>query len=491
MSRQVELGLAILVLIFLPSLVSPTTIHVPADQQTIQEGIDAAVDGDTVLVADGTYAGDGNRDIEFFGKAIVVVSENGPEHCLVDCENVSYHRGFAFNSGESRQSILQGFRIKDCTLSGVYCQDSSPTITGNIISGNTGSWGAGIACWDASPLIRENLIIGNSADNGGGISCGMGSSPEISSNTIVGNEAGAGGGIYSSGSSPAIMDNMIVVNSSSTWAGGIGFFDSSPTIVGNTIDGNMAPNGSGGGIYSYLSFPVIRGNTITRNVADGSLCTGGGIVSEGGISIIERNLISGNKTDWGGGIWVAHGFSEIRSNIVADNTADVNGGGIDVWYASADVRNNTISENSAGSCGGGISCEDSCTVIVVSSIFWNNDAGSGDEIALTYDLSQVPSSLTIDFSDVEGGEDSVFVDAGCSLHWGDEMFDEDPLFIESAEADYHIRLTSPCIDAGDPSLIHEPEEKDIDGQNRIMRGRVDMGADEVPYPHYKEAIQVE
>ena len=69
-----------------PMLISATIIHVPADQSTIQAGIDAAVDGDTVLVADGTYMGDGNRDIDFKGKAITVSSENGAENCIIDCQ---------------------------------------------------------------------------------------------------------------------------------------------------------------------------------------------------------------------------------------------------------------------------------------------------------------------------------------------------------------------------------------------------------------------
>ena len=70
------------------------TIHVPGDRSTIQAGIDGAVDGDTILVADGTYTGDGNKDIDFTGKAIVVISENGTENCVIDCEDDG--RGFIF-----------------------------------------------------------------------------------------------------------------------------------------------------------------------------------------------------------------------------------------------------------------------------------------------------------------------------------------------------------------------------------------------------------
>ena len=56
-----------------------------ADFDTIQAAIDAAFDGDVVLVAPGTYAGDGNRDIDFGGKAITVKSEAGPESCIIQC----------------------------------------------------------------------------------------------------------------------------------------------------------------------------------------------------------------------------------------------------------------------------------------------------------------------------------------------------------------------------------------------------------------------
>ena len=71
-------------------------IKIPGDYSTIQAGIDAASDGDTVLVADGIYTGDGNRDIDFKGKAITVCSASGPDKCIIDCNDISScgHIGF-------------------------------------------------------------------------------------------------------------------------------------------------------------------------------------------------------------------------------------------------------------------------------------------------------------------------------------------------------------------------------------------------------------
>ena len=76
-------------------------IYVPGDQPTIQAGINAASDGDTVLVADGTYTGDGTRDIDFGGKAIILQSQNGAENCIIDCEGTEQdpHRAIADTTG--------------------------------------------------------------------------------------------------------------------------------------------------------------------------------------------------------------------------------------------------------------------------------------------------------------------------------------------------------------------------------------------------------
>jgi hypothetical protein len=140
--RAFKLLLPTILLVVCVSVLLADTIHVPSNQPTIQAGIDAAVDGDTVLVADGTYTGWRNRNLDFGGKAIVVVSENGPESCIIDCSH--YGRGFHFHSGETETSIVQGFTITNGTDDegskhggAIRCiNSSSPTIKGNVIINN-------------------------------------------------------------------------------------------------------------------------------------------------------------------------------------------------------------------------------------------------------------------------------------------------------------------------------------------------------------------
>ena len=124
----------------LVTLAYATIRYVPQHYPTIQEGINAAVDGDTVLVADGIWSDYGNESLYFYGKAIVVKSQNGPLDCIIDCQ-YEYSRGFNFQGNEDTTSVVEGF-----TIQGGYC------------------WaGAGIYCFSASPKILNCHIIENTA----------------------------------------------------------------------------------------------------------------------------------------------------------------------------------------------------------------------------------------------------------------------------------------------------------------------------------------
>ena len=149
----------------------------PADFNNIRAAIDDANNGDTVVVADGRYTGQGNRDIDFLGKAIIVRSKNGPERCIVDCNGSEgdWHRGFIFKSGEGHNSVVAGFTITNAyALEGaaIVCHlSSSPTISGCVIKGNRAEWryGGGAGIWTVghysgsvcSPIIRNCVITEN------------------------------------------------------------------------------------------------------------------------------------------------------------------------------------------------------------------------------------------------------------------------------------------------------------------------------------------
>ena len=272
------------------------TIHIPGDYPTIQAGINAAVDGDTVLVAAGAYF----ESIDFLGKEIVVKSASGPDITFIDPNQPQFTINFV--NGEGRGAVIEGFTITNSysipaagALGGVYCSsNSAPVIRNNIISENGGMWATcgGIFAIDASPLIEKNEIINNQlAYNGGGI-C-----------------------IYDS------CENVIIAD--------------------NYISGNYVYSGygvsKGGGIYMRNSTVRVEGNIIAGNSVDPNYAYGGGITIEGwGNYEIVHNTISGNE---GMGVYISEWFlgnPEVTFvNNIMVNTP--NEGGIVIGYGTPNV----------------------------------------------------------------------------------------------------------------------------------------------------------
>ena len=182
-------------LILFPCRALAATIRVPADQPTIMAGIYHAVNGDFVLVSPGTYI----ENINFLGKAITVQSETGAENTIIDGgQNGSV---VVFYSGESEESVLDGFTIRNGT--GTYL--AHPTVPSAKVH-----YGGGICCiYSSSPTIRNCLITENSSrEFGGGIACIHSSSVSIINCAIFSNIAdpngASGGGICSYFSFPTI-----------------------------------------------------------------------------------------------------------------------------------------------------------------------------------------------------------------------------------------------------------------------------------------------
>ena len=176
------------------------------DYPTIQQGIDAAESGDTIIVADGIYTGQGNREIDFKGKAVTLRSEKGPANCIIDCQDTG--RGFYFHRSENTGSVVEGFTIRNGHVAGgnggaIYCQNSGPTIKNCIFTANTADAGGAICNSAGSPKIANCTFTGNSAATGGAFFETDAGAAEITDSIFRDN---AGGQIYGQATSVSYSD---------------------------------------------------------------------------------------------------------------------------------------------------------------------------------------------------------------------------------------------------------------------------------------------
>ena len=161
---------ALVIAMFYPALCLAADFYVPLDYPGIAVAMLYATNGDRIFVDDGIYAGPLNTNVDFQGKAVEIHSINGPDNCIIDCENLG--RGFYFINGESSASQVDGFTIRN---------------------GNDG-YGGAILAYDSSCTITNCIIEDCWALNGGGGICSMnGAAPIITNCIIRSNEYGDGG----------------------------------------------------------------------------------------------------------------------------------------------------------------------------------------------------------------------------------------------------------------------------------------------------------
>lgn len=348
----------------------------------IQGAIDAAVNGDEVVAAPGTYV----EAVDFLGKAITLRSTIPTDEEIVGAtviDGAAAGSVVSFQSDEGAESILDGLTITNGAGelgAGIYCYSSSPTIrncmiTDNILNPGFNS-GGGICCTRySSPTISDCTIAGNVASrHGGGIFCSWYSSPTISRCTISRNRAmlagvgGNGGGIYSmfENSSPVITDCIIVDNEALHRGGGIYCGEGCNAVIADcliarNITHTATSGAGGGGIYCHAA-------TITRcTVIDnfGSF-SGGGIISAGGATV-SNCIISHNRTVFGGGGIEFWGAPSIVANcIIAQNSGSL-GAGIAFQSNSSVISNCTITRNN-GQDGGGVHVRNDSQPLIHNSI---------------------------------------------------------------------------------------------------------------------------
>jgi len=257
------------------------------DYLAVQPALNAAADGDIVLVLPGTYSRTDSINLSFGSKNIVLRSAGGAAVTIIDCENAASNRAIYFNGGNQDSTcVVDGFTIRNGRLSGVgepgagiRCESASPKLVNLIVKNNTSalSYGGGLYCNNHSnPIVRDVVFEGNHALVGGGLYCSTESAPIVHNATFRGNHAvNRGGGAYCSMDCDAQFTRVVFEsNTSNDRGGGLACFRSSPAIGHSVFFANTAAD-SGGALYiQRAAYPVIANCTIVANSAPvgGAVC---------------------------------------------------------------------------------------------------------------------------------------------------------------------------------------------------------------------------
>jgi len=404
---------------------------------------------------------------------------------------------------------------------GMYNHSSSPTLKNCSFSSNSATYeGGGMLNIEGRPTLTNCTFSENSADYGGGMFNAYHtseSSPIFSNCTFNGNTASGRGGGMCNVQSSSILFNCMFSENSAILGGGMLNLESSPTLTNCTFNENSANSGGGISNTSYTSTressPILTNCTFSSNSArhhgggmynvqsssilsnctfsENSTILVGGMYNDNSSTILTNCTLSANCAEYpgfiiliyptmyglGGGMYNSGSSPTVTNCTFTGNAASYHhgtGGGMYNAYSNPIVTKCTFSGNKAGYDyhigGGGLYNDEGCYTAVINCVFWGNG---------NYGISG--TSVDATYSDIEGGwpgegnidEEPCFVDLG---YWDSNDTPQDPRDDVWIDGDYHLLPDSPCINAGDPNQLYDPNEIDLDGKPRVIGCRIDMGA---------------
>jgi len=403
------------------------TIHVPADQPTIQAGLDAASAGDSIIVAPGIFTGPDNTTLNFLGKDVVLKGA-GPDSTIIDCQN-NVSRVLRFENGESRAAVLRDLTLQNnehyYEATGVNIHIASPSIINvhlvNFDGNSFYSQGGALRCASGSPLLQD--VVVRDCHGRGGILMG-GGAPELV-RVLVENchngEYDAGGGIEFINCAATVSE--LTVRDCSAFEGGGGGVacagSPSPTFEDCMFEGNVAFSevgwaiGGGGMLCADGASPVLTRCTFTDNLSrDG----GGGLAAiEGASPTLEEVLFERCSSDFGGTILLDGSSATLRRVTIVGSQF------FEDWGIGPTV----------------IHCLDSSLDIQESLVAFNNE-GPGIWIDAT-------SSATVACSDFFGNPDGNFAGDLPDQIGLNGNISVDPVFCDTLSGDYTLDGSSPCL----------------------------------------------
>ncbi|MGA2230689.1 MAG: right-handed parallel beta-helix repeat-containing protein [Tepidisphaeraceae bacterium] len=431
---------------------SPGMVHDGASWATaykhLQSALSAAVSGDTIEVAQGTYKPTTGTDrTASFGLKDGVAIEGGYAGDLTaspGARNVkgnptilSGDIGVAGDSSDNSYHVVFGQDV-----------DATASLDGFTITGGAGTDtfdtngdGGGMLLLTASPTLSRCVFSDNSGKMGGAIYA-MASSPEFTDCDFMKNTAASGGAILDYSSSP-MLTNCSFVGNFGTNLGGGGMLNesgSAPVLANCTFSGN-----GGGGMDNFSSTPVVTNCIFSGNSSD----IGGGIYNSSSSPLVSDCIFVANT---GGGVFNGSSSPVLTNCIFLQNRNDA----LTDDGSSPSVLNCTFEGNTGGLAVDGFGAS---SATLTNCILWDNTSAENSGL-----FDESPSVTTVSYSDVQGG----FTGTG--------NINSDPLFVDAAGGNLQLKAGSPTIDLGNTEALPTGDITDLAGSPRVFNGVVDMGA---------------
>lgn len=460
----------IIILIFVVVNLSAYIINIPADYPTIQEGINASIDSDSILVQPATYY----ENINYNGKNITLASLflTTQDTTFISQTIIDGNQDesvVSFEAGEDSTAVLIGFTITNGFNEyggGIYISNSSPKIENCKITLNQAfDFGAGICLMDGTPIIKNNEISFNSTPYGpsDGIYCSPSDSIKISGNKFIDNGIFCWGGSFNN---LYIINNIfenficdfykkaIEISGTSTTTKTVHIIDNYfSNFIMNEISSVIRVGGTGDAINTAI---------IERNHFVDLECPAVTLAGTGD-AFIYGDIINNSFINCGtgmedesvinlGGTGTVTVYASIIGNLILESSTGIKVNGISGSQLNGVFINNTIANNNKGiEKGSNVN-----QLQIFNTILWNNED----------DLVNI-AELEIQFSNISDGDYSGI----------NGNISETPLFVGTGEYPFSLLENSPCIDAGSPDTtgLNLPEY-DLLGNERIYNDCIDIGA---------------
>jgi len=475
--------------------------------RTLQDAIAEVRPGDEIRVANGIYRPDRRSSLVIArGGGEPPVEASGDRAATFELINgVTFMGGYA-GYGETDPNA-RNISLYETILSGDLNNNDLPEDVLNESSRADNSYNVittrGNAVLDGFTITGGNANIANTPQsplsdgiNGAGLINEYGTI-EITNCIFRENSTyQLGGAIYNHRGSLNLTNCTFIRNLARDNGAGIYNFQSDMNLKNCTFRDNLAQFGSGGGIYNEQSNPNLTNCKFIENIAN----YGGGMYNDDSSPVLNQCSFIKNSSyssGDGGGIYNQKSVSTFNKCIFIGNSAHNNGGAMFNKESNPDLNNCALIGNSAFDYGGAL-CNNNSSPAFTNCTFSANSAPNGNAIACNSQQSIMKNTIAFfncilwnGGSEIWDNNSARFLFSYCNVQSelrglrGEGSIHEDPLFIDplgpdnipgTEDDDLRLAPDSPCIDSGDPNYVPVPNETDLDGNRRIIRARIDMGA---------------